>query len=222
MGRLERYRCLQELYSSHANENLISKEKYKLNLGGITISGPSGTGKTTLARLAAERYQIPNQRNIKIGDLMRKAQNKQKEEGAIERPLNLDEQMDQSQRTLIQQATINEPFILEGRLSGFITKQEREKNPNLPVISILLTASYNKSIERIKKRNPSMTENEIAQKSAERAANDLQIWKGIHPELNDPYNPAYYDIIINTDSLNPQEVLEHIHNELLQRGKVKN
>lgn len=76
-----------------------SREEWDLCcIRGILISGPSGTGKTTLAELIAQVYKIPETRNIKIGEIIRRLSGNERVVSIIERDPVVDKIVDDLQR----------------------------------------------------------------------------------------------------------------------------
>jgi len=149
-----------------SGESLRIKEILIPRFGVITISGRSGTGKTAVAEHLAELYSIPPERNVKTGQLFREiSQSGQEIQGFIEREEYIDREMDKKQRELIQSSTPENPWILEGRLAGFIASEEKLINPRLDseVISFLFTAPARVRMRRILKRYLRDKQEEIEQ-----------------------------------------------------------
>ncbi len=207
-----------------AREHPAFKEQWQVNFAGITISGESGTGKTTLAEFFGEIYHIPEERNIKIGQLMRKAQEKLEEEGYIDRPISLDKNVDDLQKQIIKHATLDNPFVLEGRRSGEFVHEEKQNNPELPVIAVQLIASLEKIRERVKKRNSHLSDQEIDQLLSNRAQLDHSQWaeSSAKPidEIN-PYDPKNFDLIVDTNDMDVNQAFDYIHNWLLEKGLIR-
>jgi len=197
-----------------------SKETWQANFGVITISGDSGAGKTTLANSLAQIYGIPSERNIKIGKKVRKITGNEKGEGFMEREVSVDESVDEEQRIIMSQADVSHPYILESRLGGVIASEVKQKSPQLPIISIMLKASPDIAVKRIHLRRREMTKDEIIGKEKERAENDLKLWKTVHPEMADPYDRKYFNLVINTDSMTNDEVLTALHRWLVDNHYV--
>lgn len=198
------------------------KENWQVNFGVLTISGESGTGKTTLAEILSLIYGISGDRNIKIGQIIRNITDN-KSEGFMERSIETDIMVDDAQRKIMREADSKSPLILEARLAAIIGKEEKEKSPQLPIVSVLLTASPIIAAERIKSRKsdlPERNETTITQTLEERAKKDLEHWKLLHPNLNNPYDPEYFNLIIDTDFMSPEEVFIFLHDWLLKNRLI--
>lgn len=203
----------------------------------ITISGPSGVGKTKVAEFLAKRYGIPEDRFIKTGRILRELAGDAT--GYIKRPISVDRKLDSRQVEIVRTARVEKPVILEGRLAGVIASEERRKarkqGADLPVVSVLLTASsrirHRRILTRDKERNPSLTLREVKSLTQEREIGDRGRWKEVHPELikGDPFLPSnidrdgnpIYDAVISTSRLPVEGVAETIHRFLVDGGWVR-
>lgn len=145
---------MTERINKPSEESLHTKEILIPKFGGITISGRSGTGKTVTAERLAELYSIPKERNIKTGQLVREITDSgQESQGFIKRAEYVDKEMDRMQRDIIRNSSPENPLLLEGRLAGVIANEERRKNPELIVVSILFVAQSEVRLKRILKRH---------------------------------------------------------------------
>lgn len=130
-------------------ETSLSNEILLPRFGGITISGSSGTGKTALMKILTNDYSIDSARSFKTGEKMRQITGVgQASRGFMQRDRKVDREIDKWQEDVIRGADIHNPFILEGRLAGFISNNTPEAN----VVSILLTAPNHERMKRILKR----------------------------------------------------------------------
>lgn len=197
------------------------KENWKFNFSVLTISGKSGTGKTTLANNLAERYSIPKKRNIKVGELFfRIFPRKTNKDGFMPREITVDERVDNFQANLMRKAKTSHPYLLEGRLSGAIAYEEKINLPHLPVVSILLTASPDIEIDRLQKRNPELTRDQIIRIKKDREKKDLKLWRKIHKNLDNPNDPKFFNFVINTDSMSNEQVFIYVNSLLQEFGHI--
>ena len=128
-------------------ESLVSREILVPLFGGITISGRSGTGKTVAMELLAQKYGIKTERKRKTGEIIREiTQARRTSRGFMERSEEVDERVDSEQKQIIESASVDNPFILEGRLAGFLAAE----NPN--VVKVLFVAKSEIRMRRIFKR----------------------------------------------------------------------
>ncbi len=200
-----------------------SKEGWEVNFGVLTISGKSGTGKTSIANRLAVILGIPEENVIKIGQAIRSETHQEDAVGFIKRPISTDEEVDAAQIDVITGSDISDPKVIEGRLSGYLAKKHRsEEKP--PVPTFLLTADDEIRFERIKGRSDTneMPLEEIRGKDKNRADRDLGRWRQVHPELEgqDPYDSKFYDRTIDTDKLSVDEVVSEILKFLMEKGYV--
>lgn len=140
---------MKELGSKNPVESEIVQTKEVLvpKFGGITISGRSGTGKTATMEFLASLYSIKPERIKKTGEIMRKITHSGKtSRGFMQRDEEIDEKIDTEQKAIIDSADSNNPFMLEGRLAGFLAEQ------NQNVVKVLFVAPSEIRMKRILKR----------------------------------------------------------------------
>ncbi|HUR16888.1 MAG TPA: AAA family ATPase [Candidatus Limnocylindrales bacterium] len=197
----------------------------------ILISGPSRTGKTSAANLLADRYGI---RNVKIGEEFRKRTGI--DTGMfVKRDPAIDREMDALQADMIRTATSADPFILEARLSAFLASKERGDR-DLPVVTVLFWAPeavrMERQLRKIRRDQPERTDtlDDLVRGERERVARDLELWKSVHPELDDrnvfdpdltdPNGKPVYDLVIDTRIGMPDVCAHYVHNWLVDRGDI--
>lgn len=196
----------------------------------ILISGPSRTGKTTTAELLAARYGIEK---VKIGEKFRELTGIDTSK-FVDRPEEMDREIDRMQSKLIREATADAPFILEARLAAFLASKERQIKPDLPIVTVLFWAPEHVRMERqlrkVRRDDPNtrLTLEDLRDKEREREAGDLKLWRAVHPDLDDKnvFDPALtdnrgkpvYDFVVDTRLGMPDTCADAVHRYLLRIG----
>ena len=167
----------------------------------ITISGPPGSGKTTACNRLSEVLglkavvfgkifrELAAEKNISLVELGKLAE----EDPSIDK--NIDER-------ILETARENEDIILESRLSAYMLSRN-----GIPAFKIYIEASPEVRMERIGIREGDTLEKAVAD-TLERQASEAKrymMYYGI--DINDM---GVYDLIINTDNLDPDGVLNTI------------
>lgn len=171
----------------------------------ITISGPPGSGKTTACSNLSEALgleaivfgkifrQIAAEKNLTLGEL-----------GAIaEQDPSIDQMIDSR---ILEIARGNEDIILESRLSAYMLSRN-----GIPAFKIYLDASPDVRMARVGIREGETFE-EACAKTVERQKSEAKrymMYYGI--DIDDL---SVYDLVIRTDDLTPEDVLETILREL--------
>lgn len=213
-----------------------SQSPLELRVGCLTISGESGTGKTVIAEMLANRYGIPSNRNLKVGDLFRTIVGTPVV-GYVDRELTLDRQLDRLQAQIINDADPTQPFILEGRLAGVIASEEirrAEENNETPpsVVRLLFTGDELIRAQRVWRRevqtNPDLTLEQVLEQGRERLRGDNQQWSKLHPQLagihphsslnQDNEGNPIYDLVVDTTDLSVPKVMEVVESYLDENG----
>ncbi|MCL2607877.1 MAG: AAA family ATPase [Methanomassiliicoccaceae archaeon] len=167
----------------------------------ITISGPPGSGKTTVCNKLAARLSydavvfgkifrdIASERGLSLSEL-----------GDIaEKDRSIDELIDSR---ILQLAREKDNVILESRLSAYMLTRH-----GIPAFRVYLEASPEIRIERIGMREGE-TREETLRITAEREMSEAKrymMYYGI--DINDT---KIYDLIVNTDEMDADRVVEKI------------
>ena len=176
----------------------------------ITISGPAGSGKSTIAGLLAEKLELSN---IDVGGVFRKkAAEKnmdivQFSDYRKEHP-EIDREIDEA---VIKECQEQEKgCVLQGRLSAWMTKEH-----GIDAIRVWVDASPEVRAGRIVNREGGDPQ-EILKATAHRDKNDWQNYKDNYGiDLNDL---SVYDIVVPTDDLTIDGVVSFILNEVQKYG----
>ena len=167
----------------------------------ITISGPPGSGKTTACSTLSEALgmeavvfgkifrQLAAEKNLTLGELGELA----------EKDPSIDEMID---GRILEIARSNEDIILESRLSAYMLTRN-----GIPAFRIYLDASPDVRMARVGLREGETFE-EAHAKTVERQRSEAKrymMYYGIDIE-----DRSVYDLVVLTDDLTPDEVLETI------------
>jgi len=167
----------------------------------ITISGLPGAGKTTVCNKLSEVLGL---RAIVFGKIFRELAAEKglslSELGALaETDPSIDQNIDSK---ILEIARGNEDIILESRLSSYMLSRN-----SIPSFKIYLDASPEVRMSRVGVRECESMEC-ARKKTIERQACEAKRYKKYYDiDINDM---SVYDLIINTDNLDPDEVLKVI------------
>ncbi|MBO5547614.1 MAG: AAA family ATPase [Candidatus Methanomethylophilaceae archaeon] len=167
----------------------------------ITISGPPGSGKSTACSKLSEKLgleavifgkifrELAAEKNLSLGEL-----------GAIaEKDPSIDKMIDSR---ILDIARANEDIILESRLSAYMCARN-----GIPALKIYLDASPDVRMARIGLREGE-TEEEARAKTIDRQRSEAKRYK-MYYDI-DIEDLSVYDLIVNTDELDPDQVVEKI------------
>lgn len=223
----------KELELREKYKELLPSELFNFLGAGITISGPSGTGKTTVGIEISVRYQLPSSRFVKVGAGLREELGEK-----LDRPIAKDISVDDLQALMMKEANRENPFVLEGRLSGIIrariAKEFREKGREMqPIVSVLLICEEKERMRRLnardnKGRRTKRTLEKTKREERKREKDDIKKWKLAHPDWNlkNPFNPGLkldgkkvYQITIDTTNKENKTIKEAIYDVILELDK---
>jgi len=171
----------------------------------ITISGPPGSGKSTITKMLAQRLGIPA---ISAGELFRASAKRRKmtlsDFGKLaEKDWNIDRELDKKMLKRAKKvANAGKDIILEGRLTGILLFKN-----SIPSIRIFIDAEQKVRAERIAGRE------KISVREALRAIREREICEQKRYRLIYGLNldaKTAYNIVIDSTSLTPEGVVEKI------------
>ncbi|UTC63317.1 cytidylate kinase family protein [Treponema sp. OMZ 788] len=169
----------------------------------IAISGPSGCGNTTVSTLTAKILNLPcinytfkniaKELGLPFDEVLRRAQ----------KDFSFDRTVDQKQIELASARSC----VLGSRLAIWLLKQADLK--------VYLRASIDVRSKRIQKREGGDIE-KIKADTNLRDLEDTRRYKELYGIDNTKYEKA--DLIIDTDNISPEKIVEKILDELYDRG----
>ncbi|MBU4140227.1 MAG: AAA family ATPase [Euryarchaeota archaeon] len=161
----------------------------------ITISGPPGSGKSTLSKMLSSKLGLEL---ISMGDIFRKL--------ASDRCMSLDEfgtlakcndeidrKLDEEQKKVAKE---KDNIILEGRLSGFLVEAD---------LKVWLKAPLEIRAERIAKRENKSVSSAIKETSEREECERVRYLNYYDIDIRDL---SVYDIVIDSTKLSPEEICE--------------
>jgi len=175
----------------------------------ITISGPAGSGKTTVCNKLSSVLSLDA---VVFGNIFRDI--------AAERGMSLTElsELAENDRAIdemidsriVQIARERDDIILESRLAAYMLNRN-----GIPAFRIYLDASPDVRIKRIGTRENETMEQAL-KVTAERQASEERRYKMYYNiDINDT---SVYDLIINTDDIDPDQVIQRILEALEDNG----
>ena len=167
----------------------------------VTISGPPGSGKSTVAALLAKRLHVDL---ISAGQMFRAMAH---EAGAsltefshlAEQDWEIDRELDSHMLQLLLQ---KEKGVFDGRLVGYLA----HKN-GIGALKIYLDAQRKVRIRRIMNREKNDYET-VEREITERERSEQMRYRSIYGV--DSNDRSFFDLIIDSSSLTPEEIVQQI------------
>ncbi len=176
----------------------------------VTISGPPGSGKTTVCKLLAERLHCDC---LISGTVFREMAKKQglslSEFGKLaERDPKYDKMVDDN---MIEKAMSNKDIVLEGRLTGHLLSK-RDKH----AFKVYLDADPRTRAERVEEREPGDVE-KVMKEMLERERCEAKRYKSYYGiDLKDT---SVYDLVVDTTHIPPEQVVDLILEKMGARAR---
>jgi len=167
----------------------------------ITISGPPGSGKTTVAKMLSERLNYPL---LTGGDIFR---GMAREMGMdivefskyAERNWNVDRKVD---ARIVEIARSMEDVIIDSRLSGWLMHLN-----GIPAFKVFINASPDIRVERIWKREGGNIE-DVRRATLERERSEVKRYREIYGIDFDDL--SIYDLVLDSGNMEPEEIVSKI------------
>lgn len=175
----------------------------------ITISGPIGSGKSTVARALARQT---GRRYFSFGDIFR--QNAIKLGMSVEEfnvyaetHPDVDRTLDQD---LIEKMRNESDLVVDSRLAGWLSHRE-----NIPAFRVYISAPFDIRASRVAGRE-GITPDQASHKIVSREESEGRRYRILYGI--DIRDTSIYDVVVDSGALTPEEVLEQI--VLGARGSV--
>ncbi len=168
----------------------------------IAISGPIGSGKSTLARSLEEKL---GWKLLHAGEFFRKwhEENHVPLEESEKVPEDLDKQIDLGYQKKMEE---EEHMIFESHLAGWLARDIPE------VLKVLCTADLQTRMNRAAARE-GVSPEEALKEADQRSEAHREKFERLYG-VKDRFNPEYFDLVIDSGKLSPQEALEEVLKKL--------
>jgi cytidylate kinase len=167
----------------------------------ITVSGPAGSGKTTLASLVSAKLGC---RLISTGSIFRQIAS-ERGIGVVEMNLlaESDYEIDIAlDKRVVAEAAGSAVCVVEGRLACHMIKRAA-----LPALSVFLDASFETRMERISRRDGIPYEEAVSQ-TLKREESERRRYLKIYGIDRD--DMSCYDIVLDSTAKSPEELAENV------------
>ena len=173
----------------------------------ITISGVPGSGKTTVAKLLADRLGLPH---VYAGDLYRQEAKKrglslEAFNELCEKDHSIDRALDEAMAARARAGNV----VLEGRLAGYLAAEN-----HLQALKVWLDASDEVRARRVANREGAEWQ-AVLEENRTRHGSDAKRYKTIYGY--DLADTAVYDIVLSTDDRTPEALVEQLAAAARQR-----
>ena len=173
----------------------------------ITISGVPGSGKTTVAKLLADRLGVPH---VYAGDLFRQEAKRrgltlEQFNDLCERDHSIDRQLDAAMEKRAREGNV----VLEGRLAGYLAAENR-----LDALKVWLDASDEVRARRVAQREGADWR-AVLEQNRIRHGSDAKRYKAIYGY--DLADTGVYDVVLSTDDRTPEALVQELVREARRR-----
>jgi predicted cytidylate kinase len=171
----------------------------------VAISGDIGTGKSTLARLLSEKLDWEY---ISAGNYFREWYAGQGMD--VSKVYGIPEEEDRKMEADFKKEMAEKSgVVFESRLAGWLAKDYAE------TLKVLCTVEDSEAYKRVAKRD-SVTEEEAKNLSVQRAKDLVDKFNKLYG-VSDFLDPKYFDLVIDTTKLKPEEVLQKVLEKLAEK-----